>query len=131
MIEINQNRPDKAIEVLQPAASYEMGEHVPLLAAYVRGRAYLALRQGPQAAAEFQKIIDQRGLMQNSILTVLAHLGLGRAHALEAKSSHGADGEAARAKAHAEYQEFLTLWKDADRDIPILKEAQAEYAKLQ
>ncbi|MGA8489587.1 MAG: winged helix-turn-helix domain-containing protein [Terriglobales bacterium] len=130
-MEINQNRPAKAVELLQPAVSYEMGEHVPLLPAYVRGQAFLALRQGPQAAAEFQKLIDRRTLVGNSVFGALAHLGLGRAYALEAQSSHGADSEAARAKARAAYEDFLALWKNADRDVPILKEAKAEYAKIQ
>ncbi len=130
-IEINRNRPAKAIEFLQPTAAYEMGEHVPLLPAYVRGQAYLALRRGPEAAAEFQKIIDHRNLVGNSVFAALAHLGVGRAYALEAQSSHGAESAAARAKARAYYGDFLALWNDADRDIPILKEAKAEYAKLQ
>ncbi len=130
-IEINQNRPAKAIEYLLPAAPYEMGEHVPLLPAYVRGRAYLALRRGPEAAAEFQKIVDHRGLMQNSVLAALADLGLGRAYALEGRLSHSAASDDARSRARHAYENFLTLWKDADPDIPILKEAKAEYAKLQ
>ena len=128
-IEINRNHPTKAIEFLQPAAAYEMGEHVPLLPAYVRGQAYLALRQGPEAAAEFQKFIDHRNLVGNSVFGALARLGLCRAYALEAQSSHGADSEAARAKARAAYENFLALWKDADNDVPTWKQAKAEYAK--
>lgn len=108
-----------------------MGEHVPLLPAYVRGQAYLALRQGSEAAAEFQKFIDHQGLVLNSVFAALAHLGLGRAYALEAESAHGADRDAARSKARVAYQGFFALWKDADRDIPILKESKAEYARLQ
>jgi hypothetical protein len=130
IIEINQGRPARAVEFLQPAGAYEKGEHIPLLPAYVRGQAYLALREGPEAAAEFQKFIDRRGLVQNSVLAALAHLGLGRAYALKAQSFHGADSEAARMKARSAYQEFLTLWKDADRDIPVLKEAKAEYERV-
>ncbi len=130
-IEISRNHPAKAIEFLQPAAAYEMGEHVPLLPAYIRGRAYLAMRQGPEAAAEFQKFIDHRNLVGNSVFGAFARLGLCRAYALEAQSSHGADSEAARAKARAAYEDFLALWKDADHDIAILKQAKAEYAKLQ
>ena len=87
----------------------------------MRGLAYVQLKQGSQAAAEFQKIIDHPGVAGNSVVAPLAHLGLGRAYALLADT----------AKARAAYQDFLTLWKDADPDIPILKEAKAEYAKLQ
>jgi hypothetical protein len=83
--------------------------------------AYLALHQGAEAATEFQKIIEHRGLVGNCPLGALAHLGLARAYAMQGDT----------AKARAAYQNFLTLWKDADSDIPILKQAKAEYAKLQ
>jgi predicted Zn-dependent protease len=126
-IEINRNNPAKAIELLQAATSYELGISPTqaefgafLYPAYVRGQAYLLLRQGSEAAAEFQKFLD-RGLVANCPLGALAYLGLARAYALQ--------GEIAKAK--AAYKNFLTLWKDADPDIPILKEAKAEYAKLQ
>jgi eukaryotic-like serine/threonine-protein kinase len=98
---------------------------------YVRGEAYLAAGQGSAAAAEFQKILDHSGIVWNCWTGVLAHLGLARANALQAKTSQGADADAARVRALAAYKDFLTLWKDADPDIPILKEAKAEYAKLQ
>ena len=88
---------------------------------YLRGQAYLLARQGKEAAAEFQKIIDHRGIVLNFPLGALAHVGLGRACVLQGDS----------ANARSAYQEFLTLWKDADPDIPILKQAKAEYAKLQ
>jgi len=88
---------------------------------YVRGLAYLAARRGAEAAAEFQKILDHRGIVASDPIGALAHLQLGRALALS--------GDKARAK--AAYQDFLTLWKDADPDIPILKQAKAEYASLQ
>jgi tetratricopeptide (TPR) repeat protein len=88
---------------------------------YVRGEAYLAARKGSEAAAEFQKILDHRGIVLNEPIGALAHLQLGRAYTLS--------GDTAKAK--AAYQDFLTLWKDADPDIPILKQAKAEYAKLQ
>jgi hypothetical protein len=87
---------------------------------FVRGEAYLASREGTKAAAEFQKIIDHRGLVLNRPIGALAHLGLGRAYVLQ--------GDTPRAK--AAYQDFLTLWKDADPDIPVLQQAKAEYAKL-
>ncbi len=89
------------------------------------------MRQGKEAAAEFQKILDKRTIVQNFITGALAHLGLARAYALEAASAQGAEADAARAKARAAYNDFFTLWKDADPDMPILKEAKAEYAKLQ
>jgi eukaryotic-like serine/threonine-protein kinase len=98
---------------------------------YVRGEAYLAAGQGGAAATEFQKIIDHSGIVWNCWTGALAHLGVARANALQAKNSQGADADAARVRALAAYKEFLTLWKDADPDIPILKQAKAEYAKLQ
>jgi eukaryotic-like serine/threonine-protein kinase len=118
--------PAKAIEPLEPVASYELvvGYYEPgfkLCPVYVRGEAYLALHQGSQAVSEFQKFLDHRGLVQNCPLGALAHLGLARAYAMQ--------GDTARAK--AAYRDFLTLWKDADPDIPILIAAKAEYAKLQ
>ena len=97
---------------------------------YVRGEAYLAAGQGKEAAAEFQKILDHSGIVWNCWTGALAHLGVARANALEARTSHGADVDAARARAMAAYKDFLTLWKDADPDIPILIAAKAEYAKL-
>jgi eukaryotic-like serine/threonine-protein kinase len=98
---------------------------------YIRGEAYLSAGQGKEAAAEFQKILDHRGIVWNCWTGALAHLGVARANALQAKNSTGADGDAARVRALAAYKDFLTLWKDADPDIPILKQAKAEYAKLQ
>ena len=98
---------------------------------YVRGEAYLAAQQGAAAATEFQKILDHRGIALNCWTGALAHLGVARANALEARTSQGADADAARVRALAAYKDFLTLWKDADPDIPILVAAKAEYAKLQ
>jgi eukaryotic-like serine/threonine-protein kinase len=98
---------------------------------YLRGQAYLAAGKGSAAAAEFTKILDHIGIVWNCSTGVLAHLGLGRAYALESRSLHGADADAARVRALAAYKDFLTLWKDADPDIPILMQAKAEYAKLQ
>jgi eukaryotic-like serine/threonine-protein kinase len=127
-IEITRSDPSKAIEFLRAAAPYEQGMVPPnpefgvlLYPTYVRGQAYLLLHQGAEAAAEFQKFLDHRTLVANNPLFVLAHLGLARAYAVQ--------GDAAKAK--AAYQDFLTLWKDADPEIPILKQAKAEYAKLQ
>jgi hypothetical protein len=92
-----------------------------LTSSFVRGEAYLVGHQGSEAAAEFQKILDHRGIVVNEPIVALAHLQLGRAYAMQ--------DDTARAK--AAYQDFLTLWKDADPDIPVMKEAKAEYAKLQ
>jgi serine/threonine protein kinase/tetratricopeptide (TPR) repeat protein len=117
---LSRNDPSKAIELLQAAAPTELGIG-SLYPAYLRGQAYLALHQGTEAAAEFQKILDHRGRMGPDLLGALAHLQIGRAYAMQ--------GDTAKTK--AAYQDFFTLWKDADPDIPILKEAKAEYAKLQ
>jgi hypothetical protein len=119
---LNQKDPSKAIETLQNAAPYELGGvgNLCLYPIYLRGEAYLASHQGSQAAAEFQKILDHRGITLNLPIGALAHLQIGRAYAMQ--------GDTAKAK--AAYQDFLTLWKDADPDIPIFIAAKAEYAKL-
>ena len=118
---LRRNDSSRAIEVLQAAAPYELGSAGGLYPVYVRGEAYLSAHQGNEAAAEFQKIIDHRGIVLNEPIGALAHLGLARAYVLQ--------GDTAKAK--AAYQDFLTLWKDADPDIPIFIAAKAEYAKLQ
>jgi serine/threonine protein kinase/tetratricopeptide (TPR) repeat protein len=122
-IEIGRRNPARAIELLQAAAAYELGTALGgcMYPAYVRGEAYLAAQQGNAAAAEYQKILDHRGIVLNCLTGALAHLGLARAYALQGDTT----------KARTAYNDFLTLWKDADPDIPILKEAKAEYAKLQ
>ena len=96
---------------------------------YLRGEAYLAAGQGRAASDEFQKILNHSGIAWNCWTGALAHLGVARANALEARTTQGAD--AARLRALAAYKDFLTLWKDADPDIPLYKAAEAEYAKLQ
>ena len=116
----------KALRTLAAASPYELGTTAltgggALYPVYMRGEAYLAAKQGPAAAAEFQKILDHPGVVQNEIVGALAHLGQGRAHVLSGDVN----------KARTAYQDFFTLWKDADSDIPILKEARSEYAKLQ
>jgi hypothetical protein len=98
---------------------------------YVRAEAYLSTRQGAAAAAEFQKILDHRGLLWSCATGALAHLGLAHAYALQAQAMQAPVADATRAKARTAYQDFLTLWKDADPDIPVLIAARAEYAKLQ
>jgi tetratricopeptide (TPR) repeat protein len=134
---LGRKNPAAALTALQAASTIELGSisflnNVSCLyPTYVRGEAYLAAGQGKEAAAEFQKIIDHSGIVWNCWTGALAHLGVARAKALQARTSQGADADAARVRALAAYKDFLTLWKDADPDIPILKEAKAEYAKLQ
>lgn len=135
---LNRKNPSEAITDLQPALPpIEYGQ-IPFVAnlsclypTYIRGQANLAAGDGAAAAVEFQKITDHSGLVWNCWTGALAHLGLARANALQANIAHGAEGDTARVRALAAYQDFLTLWKDADSDIPILKQAKAEYAKLQ
>jgi hypothetical protein len=129
--------PSKALSTLQAASAIELGQigfvaNISCLyPTYVRGEAYLAAGQGNAAAGEFHKILDHGGIVWNCWTGTLAHLGVARANAMEAKTSQGADADAARVRALAAYKDFLTLWKDADPDIPILKQAKAEYGKLQ
>jgi len=129
LLALNHHEPLKAVELLQTPSPYELGSSIlassmrlaPLYPAYVRGEAYLAARQGREAEAEFQKILDHRGIVVSDVIGALAHIQLGRAYALS--------GDTAKAK--SAYEDFLALWGDADPDIPILKQAKAEYAKLQ
>jgi tRNA A-37 threonylcarbamoyl transferase component Bud32/Tfp pilus assembly protein PilF len=134
---LDRKNPTAALTALQAASAIEFGL-IPFLnngsclyPTYIRGGAYLAAGQGTAAAAEFQKILDHSGIVWNCWTRALAHLGVARANALESKNSQGADADAARVRALAAYKDFLTLWKDADPDIPIYKQAKAEYAKLQ
>jgi eukaryotic-like serine/threonine-protein kinase len=117
---LSRNDPSGAIEVLHATAPYELSALGQLYPTYVRGESYLAAHEGDKAAAEFQKILDHSGLVANAPIGAVAHLGLGRAYALSGESS----------KAKIAYQDFLTLWKDADPDIPILICAKKEYAAL-
>ena len=136
---LDKKNPATALTALQAASSIsiELGQigfvmNISCLyPTYVRGEAYLAAGQGSAAAAEFQKILDHSGIVWNCWTGALAHLGVARANALQSRTSQGADADAARVRALAAYKDFLTLWKDADPNIPILKEAKAEYAKLQ
>src|SRR5215472_8398869 len=143
---LNDGRPDSSIATISPSMivpsgsfanaaamwgkrlsnrfAIELGQpnsFVLLVPAYVRGEAYLAMGDGQRAAAEFQKFIDYRGSVGNLPWGALARLGLARAYAMQGDT----------AKARAAYQDFLTLWRDADPDVPLLKQAKAEYAKLQ
>jgi eukaryotic-like serine/threonine-protein kinase len=125
---LNRGNASEAVEILRAAMPYELGRTTfsnydwnGLYPVFVRGEAYLASHQGSNAAAEFQKILDHRGIVWNSPIGALAHLQLGRAYAMQGDT----------VKARAAYSDFLTVWKDADSDIPILKQAKVEYAKLQ
>jgi eukaryotic-like serine/threonine-protein kinase len=134
---LNRNKTDVALNSLEAAKPVEFGliQFVAniscLYPTYIRGQAYLAAGQGKEAAGEFQKILDHSGIVWNCWTGALAHIGVARANALESRASQGADAGAARARAVAAYKGFLTLWKDADADIPILRQAKAEYTKLQ
>ncbi|MGA7048153.1 MAG: hypothetical protein WBY98_17955, partial [Candidatus Sulfotelmatobacter sp.] len=124
-IEVGKNNSSQALVDLEPAVPYELGWAGSfinyLYPAYVRGQVQLMAHNGAAAALEFQKLLDQRGIVTNFVTGSLAHLQIGRAYAMQ--------GDTAKAK--VAYKDFLTLWRDADPDIPILKEAKAEYAKLQ
>ena len=129
LLALHHGDPAKAIELLQVNIPYDLGTPTSsfygfygiLYPVYVRGEAYLALHQGAQAAAEFQKILDHPGIVISDPVGALARLQIARAYAIE--------GDTAKAK--AAYQNLLILWKDADSDIPILTQAKAEDAKLQ
>jgi serine/threonine protein kinase/tetratricopeptide (TPR) repeat protein len=125
MAEVSRGNSEQALVDLESPAPYELGQGGTsvngLYPAYVRGQAYLLAHNGTAASAEFQKLIDHPGVVFNFVTSALAHLQIGRAYAMA--------GDTAKAK--AAYQDFLALWKDADPDIPILKQAKAEYAKLQ
>ena len=127
-IEIQRGNPAKAVELLQTTAQYELGSPLPqfevggsLYPVYIRGQAYLLLHRGAEAVGEFHKFQDQRGVAVNCPLAALARLQLARAYVLTGDSQRASDN----------YEEFFVLFKDADPDIAILKEAKAEYAKLQ
>jgi len=120
LIEIDRKTPEKAIAALQATTPYELGFNQELFPMYIRGLAYLQAKRGAEAAAEFQKMVDHRGIEPISPNHSLAKLGLGRAYVMTGDT----------AKARASYQDFFALWKDADPDVPILKEAKAEYERL-
>jgi eukaryotic-like serine/threonine-protein kinase len=136
-IALQKKNPAAALSALQAAFPIELGQinfaiNISCLyPMYMRGDAYLAAGQGSAAAAEFQKVLDHGGIVWNCWTGALARLGVARANALQSRSSQGADADAARFRALAAYKDFLKLWKDADPEIPMLREAKAEYAKLQ
>jgi predicted Zn-dependent protease len=123
-VALERKDPNRAIELLKIVSPMELGQPtnitIYLCPVYVRAEAYLMVQDGNRAAAEFQKFIDHRGVVTNFPWGALARLGLARAYALQNNT----------AKARKSYQDFLALWKDADPDIPILREAKTEYAKL-
>jgi len=136
-VELSRKNSSSALDMLRAALPAEFA-NIPfgnntscLYPTYIRGEADLAAGEGAAAAAEFQKILDHSGIVWNCWTGALAHLGVARANALQARTSPGADADTARVRALAAYKDFLTLWKDADPEIPILKQAQTEYAKLQ
>jgi eukaryotic-like serine/threonine-protein kinase len=120
-VELKRGNPTRALELLAPLATYDAGWFDLYLFAYVRGEAYLLANRGQEAAAEFQKIIDHRGIVVNEPYAAVARLELGRAYTLLGDTSRG----------RGAYQDLFTLWKDADPDLPILKQAKIEYAKFQ
>ena len=136
-VELSRGNSLSAVHAFHTASAIEFGailfsENLSCLyPAYVRGEAYLAAGQGSEAAAEFQKVLDHDGLVWNCWTGALAHLGIARANVLQLKVSQGADADAGRVRALTAYKDFLTLWKDADQEIPVLKQAKAEYGKLQ
>jgi serine/threonine protein kinase/tetratricopeptide (TPR) repeat protein len=134
---LDRHNPASALNALQAASPIELGQILfvnnisCLYHVYVRGQAYLAAGQGSAAAAEFQKILDHSGIVWNCWTGALARLGVARANALQSRFSRGADANVARVRALSAYKDFLTLWKEGDPDVPILRQAKAEYAKLQ
>jgi serine/threonine protein kinase/tetratricopeptide (TPR) repeat protein len=134
---LDRKNPAAALNAFPAVSPIELGQSgsgvtcLGLDHVYMRGEAYLTAGLGKESAAEFQKIIDHSGLVWNCWTGALARLGMARANALQSRTSQGADADAARVRALASYKDFLTLWKDADPNIPILKQAKAEYAKLQ
>jgi eukaryotic-like serine/threonine-protein kinase len=126
-VEINRKNPEKAIQILDASAPYELGNPLPspefggtLYPVYLRGQAYLLLRQGGAAVAEFQKYVDHKSVVNSCPLGALARLGLARAYTLQHDTI----------RSRSAYLDFLTLWINADPDIPILKEAKAESSQL-
>ncbi len=129
LLALNHGEPDRAIQSLEVALPYE--EAAPgvdflfffggYYSAYVRGKAYLALHRGPEAVAEFQKILNHRGMVGIDPIGALAHLQIGRAYEISGN----------RSKAKSAYQVSLSLWKDADPEIPILQQGKIEYVKLE
>jgi predicted Zn-dependent protease len=130
-VELQNGHADRAIEILQEATPYELHFPGAMLAVYIRGKAYLKLGNGPAAIAEFQNIIQHSGLIGFEPTGALARLELARAWVLQAQSSSAQTAATEKSRALAAYQDFLNLWKDADPDLPILRQAKAECTRLQ
>jgi hypothetical protein len=134
LIELAHNNPAQALQLLETARGYEMGQAASMWPVYIRALAYLKQRAAPEAIAEFQRLLDHRGITVIEAFYSLAHVGIGRAATLQAeKAAHDGDNAArdqAMAVARKAYQDFFALWKDADSDIPILREAKAEYERI-
>jgi eukaryotic-like serine/threonine-protein kinase len=133
---LDKKDPAAALNDLQAGSAIELGQ-IQFVAnisclylTYIRGQAYLAAGQGSAAAGEFQKIIDHSGIVWNCWTGALAHLGMARANAMQARASQGAEADAARVRALAAYKDFLSLWKDADPNLPIFQQATSESAHL-
>jgi hypothetical protein len=120
-IALDRGDPQKAVDILAPYEKYDLSTQISLVQIYIRAQSLLAQKKGPAAGAAFKKLLDNRNVLPNEITPALAQLGLARVYALSADT----------AKARTAYQDFLATWKDADSDLPILKQAKSEYAKLQ
>jgi eukaryotic-like serine/threonine-protein kinase len=136
-LELDRKNPAAALSALQAASTIELGQITfvsnlsCLYDVYLRGEADFAAGQSTQATAEFEKILDHGGMVWNCWTGALAHLGIARANAQQSKNSRGAESDAARVRALAAYKDFFALWKDADPNIPVLKDAKAEFVRLQ
>jgi hypothetical protein len=137
-LQLGQRQPELALNTLRIGLPIEFANTTfssinasCLYPTYMRGQAYLATGQGGAAAAEFQKILDHNGIVGNCWTGALARLGTARANVLQSRASQGADADAARLRAFTAYKGFLALWKDADPDTPVYRQAKAEYGKLQ
>jgi len=115
-----QRNSNQVLVQLETAAPYELSNNLNLLPAYIRGQAYLLAHNGTAAAAEFQKLLDHRGIVHNCVQGALVRLQIARAYAIQGD----------KAQARVEYENFFTAWKGADTEIPILRQAKLEYAKL-
>jgi eukaryotic-like serine/threonine-protein kinase len=135
-IALDRGHPAQALEVLEASVPYELGTTEglgfpqALLPVYVRGEAYLAAHRGPEAAVEFQKVLNHRGVVFNEPIGALAHLGLARAYAIQAAEASDSNGPQLRANVRSAYEDFLKLWKKADPNIPLLAQVHAEYDRL-
>jgi eukaryotic-like serine/threonine-protein kinase len=135
-IALDRGQPLQAIEVLEASVPYELGTTEgsgfpqALLPVYVRGEAYLAAHRGPEAAAEFHKVLNHPGVVFNEPIGALAHLSIARAYAIQAEAATETNRGELLAKARSAYEDFFNLWKQADPNIPLLTQARAEYDRV-